>query len=408
MAGRVRWDEVWRSTRHVLYAGVRPEVRARSAGLARLRAAAVVGIGLWGGFLAAQTAPGEPAGSPLALALAAAATVPAIVAVRSPLWAWRLLVVLIVATPVAYPALPRFWGWPWSPGLALTAALVWFLVAAGHAQGVLVVVGVVSAAAMGVWTGDWRDLALLVALMTALLLAGNAVRQRRVAERESAEQQRRRAAEETRAAVLEERARIARELHDVVAHHMSVLALRTDSARYRFPGLPDDLRTEFAELTGTAREGMVEMRRLLGVLRTESTGEPVEPQPDVRRVAELAERVRALGATCAVRVHGEFDALPAGVALSAYRIVQEALSNAVRHSPGAAIDVELRIDAGSVRAAVRNAPGGPARPAGTAGHGLLGMRERAAMLGGTLVAGPTADGGFEVTAELPLDHEENA
>ncbi|HEY3483530.1 MAG TPA: histidine kinase dimerization/phosphoacceptor domain-containing protein, partial [Streptomyces sp.] len=317
MAGRVRWDEVWRTTRHVLYAGARPEVRARSAGSARLRIAAVVGIGLWGAFVAAQTAPGEMAGSLPALGLAAASAAPAIVAVRSPLWAWRLLVVLILASPVGYPGLPRLWGWPWSPGLALTAALVFFLVAAAHSQAALVVVGVVSAAAMGVWIADWRDLALLVALMSAVLLGGNAVRQRRVAERESAEQQRRRAAEETRAAVLEERARIARELHDVVAHHMSVLALRTDSARYRFPGLPDDVRAEFAELTGTAREGMVEMRRLLGVLRTESTGEPVAPQPDGTRVAELAERVRALGTACTVRVHGDFDALPAGVALSA-------------------------------------------------------------------------------------------
>ena len=408
MAGRVRWDEAWRVTRYVLYAGARPEVRARSAGHSRLRAAATVGIGLWSGFVAAQTAPGQPAGSPLALGLAAASVVPAIVAVRSPLWAWRLLVVLISATPAAYPAMPRLWGWPWSPGLALTAALVWFLVAAGHAQAVLVGVGVVSAAAMGVWVEDWRDLALLVALMTAVLLAGNAVRQRRVAERESAEQQRRRAAEETRAAVLEERARIARELHDVVAHHMSVLALRTDSARYRFPGLPDDLRTEFAELTGTAREGMVEMRRLLGVLRTENTGGPMAPQPDATRVTELAERVRALGTACTVRVHGDFDALPAGVALSGYRIVQEALSNAVRHAPGAAIDVDLRVSTGSVRVAVRNAPGGAGRTAGTSGHGLLGMRERAAMLGGRLEAGPTADGGFEVTADLPVDHEENA
>lgn len=404
--GRVRWDEAWRVVRHAGYAGVRPDVRARSAGLARLRAVAVVGIGLWGGFLASQTTPGGTA-APLAFGLVAATVVPALVAVRSPLWAWRLLLVLILATPVAYPALPRLWGWPWSPGLALTAALVWFLVAAAHAQAVLVVVGVVSAAAMAVWAGDWRDLALLVALMTALLLGGNAVRQRRVAERESAEQQRRRAAEETRTAVLEERARIARELHDVVAHHMSVLALRADSARYRFPGLPDDLRTEFAELTGTAREGMVEMRRLLGVLRTESTAGPVAPQPGVSRVTELVERVRALGTACTVRVHGDFDALPAGVALSAYRIVQEALSNAVRHAPGAAIELDLRVGAGSVHAVVRNAPGGPARAAGTSGHGLLGMRERTAMLGGTLVAGPTADGGFEVVADLPLDHEED-
>ncbi|MEV7098541.1 histidine kinase [Amycolatopsis sp. NPDC051045] len=405
MAGRVRWGELWRVTRYVLGTGVRPEVRARSAAVERLRTVAVAGTGLWSAFVAVQTAPRELAG-PLAFALAAATAVPAFVAVRSPLWAWRLLVVLIVATPPAYPGLPRLWGWPWSPGLALTAALVWFLLAAGHGQAVLVVAGVVSAAAMGVWVEDWRDLALLVVLMSALLLGGNAVRQRRVAEQESAEQQRRRAAEETRAAVLEERARIARELHDVVAHHMSVLALRTGSAPYRFPGLPDDLRAEFAELTGTAREGMVEMRRLLGVLRTDSTAGPLAPQPDVTRVAELAERVRALGAACTVRVDGDFDALPAGVALSAYRIVQEALSNAVRHAPGAAIDVDLRVGAGSVHAAVRNAPGGPGPP-GPPGHGLLGMRERAAMLGGRLVAGPTADGGFEVTADLPLDHEEN-
>jgi len=401
----VRWGEGWRLARYVLYAGVRPEVGARSAGLGRLRAAAVVGIGLWAGFVALLTTPQE--GTLLTFALAGATVVCAVVAVRSPLWAWRLLVVLVVATPAGYPGQSRVWGWPWSPGLALTAALVWFLVATGHAQAVLVVVGVVSAAAMAVHVEDWRDLALLVALMTALLVGGNAVRQRRVAERESAEQQRRRAAEETRAAVLEERARIARELHDVVAHHMSVLALRADSARYRFPGLPGELRTEFAELTGTAREGMAEMRRLLGVLRTDGTGGEVVPQPDAGRVAELAERVRALGTACTLRVDGEFGAVPAGVGLSAYRIVQEALSNAVRHAPGAAIDVELRVGDNAVHAAVRNAPGGPGRP-GPPGHGLLGMRERAAVLGGTLVAGPTADGGFEVTADLPLDHEENA
>jgi signal transduction histidine kinase len=294
----VRWGEGWRLAR---YAGVRPEVEARSAGLGRLRAVAVVGVGLWAGFVALLTTPREVEGTLLAFALAAATVVCAMAAVRSPLGAWRLLVVLVVATPAVSPGQSRVWGWPWSPGLALTAALVWFLVATGHAQAVLVVVGAVSAAAMAVHVKDWRDLALLVALMTALLVGGNAVRQRRVAERESAEQQRRRAAEETRAAVLEERVRIARELHDVVAHHMSVLALRADSARYRFPGLPGELRTEFAELTGTAREGMAEMRRLLGVLRTDGTGGEVVPQPDAGRVAELAERVRALGTACTLR-----------------------------------------------------------------------------------------------------------
>jgi signal transduction histidine kinase len=401
MAGRVRWDEAGRVARQVLYAGARPEVGARSAGLRRLRAAAVTVVGLWAGFVALLTTPEAP------VPLAVAVVFPALVAVRSPLWAWRVLVVLIVVTPAGYPGLSRVWGWPWSPGLALTAALVWFLVATAHAQAVLVVTGVVSAVAMGAHAGDWRNLALLVALMSVVLIGGNAVRQRRVAERETAEQQRRRAIEETRAAVLEERTRIARELHDVVAHHMSVLAVRADSARYRFPGLPGELRTEFAELTRTAREGMTEMRRLLGVLRTEGTGGEIVPQPDAGRVAELVDRVRAAGTPCTLRMVGEFAAVPAGVPLSAYRIVQEALSNAVRHAPGAAVGVDLRVGDGAVHAVVRNAPGGPARP-GPPGHGLLGMRERAAVLGGTLVTGPTADGGFEVAAQLPLDHEENA
>jgi signal transduction histidine kinase len=407
MGDRARWGEWWGIARFTLYAGVRPQVGARSAGLRRLRAVAVTAIGLWGGFLAALMAPREMSGSLAAFGVASAIVVPAIVAIRSPLWAWRSLMLLLLVTPAVQPGLSRMWGWPWSPGLVLTAALVLYLVATSHAQAVLVVVAVLSAVAMAVHIGDWRDLALALALMTAVLVGGNAVRQRRVAELESAEQQRRRAAEETRAAVLEERARIARELHDVVAHHMSVLALRADSARYRFPGLTEDLRSEFAELTGTAREGMVEMRRLLGVLRTEGTGEPVAPQPDATRVGELAERVRALGSPCTLRVDGEFDTLPAEVALSAYRIVQEALSNAVRHAAGAEIGVELRVGRDSVHVVVRNAPGGSGSVNEGAGHGLLGMRERAAMLGGRLVAGSTVDGGFEVAARLPLGDEEN-
>lgn len=407
MIKRARWGERRQIARYTLYAGTRPEVGARSAGLRRLRAVAVAGIGTWAGFVSALMTPPEAAGSPRIAVLVVAAMMPAFVAIRSPLWAWRILVVLILVTPAVQPALPRMWGWPWSPGLALTAALVLYLVAAGHSQAVLVVVAVVSAAAIAVPIRDWRDLALVLAMMTSLLVGGNAVRQRRVAELESAEQQRRLAAEETRAAVLEERARIARELHDVVAHHMSVLALRTDSARYRFPGMAEDLRTEFAELTGTAREGMVEMRRLLGVLRADGAGGPVTPQPDVARVGDLVERVRALGTPCTLRVDGDFDALPAGVALSAYRIVQEALSNAVRHASGAEIAVDLHVDQHSVHAVVRNAPGGAGSLDEGAGHGLLGMRERTAMLGGRLTAEPTADGGFEVAAKLPLDPEEN-
>jgi hypothetical protein len=123
----VRWGEGWRLARYVLYAGVRREVGARSAGLGRLRAAAVVGVGLWAGFVALLTTPQE--GTLLAFALAAATVVCAVAAVRSPLWAWRLLVVLIVATPGRLPGTVAGVGLALVTGLALTAALVWFLVA---------------------------------------------------------------------------------------------------------------------------------------------------------------------------------------------------------------------------------------------------------------------------------------
>jgi signal transduction histidine kinase len=341
---------------------------------------------------------------------ALAAVTPGVVALSSPLWAWRVLLVLIVLTPPLYPRMTESWGWAWSPGLALTAALVLYLVGESHAQTVLVCVAVVSVAAMAPYVRDWRDLVLLAALTSVPLFLGNTVRQRRLAEKDRIAQQHRRIAEETRVAVLEERARIARELHDVVAHHMSVLALRTDSARYRFPGLDEDLRAEFTALTDTAREGMVELRRLLGVLRTESDGAPTAPQPDIARVVELVERVRALGTACTLDVRGDFDVLPAGVALSLYRIVQEALSNAARHAPGAAVRVELHVDVTAVHATVCNDPGGSAGPRdpGGSGQGLLGMRERVAMLSGKLEAGATADGGFRVAVAIPLEEKESA
>ncbi|MEU8638981.1 histidine kinase [Amycolatopsis sp. NPDC048633] len=407
MTGR-EWGKAGRrAVRDAVGPRALPRVVARSPALRRLRAVAVTGLGLWAGFVALLTAPRE-AGGPLAVLVAVLVVVPALTALRSPMWAWRLLVVLVVLTPVLIPGTTRLWGWPWSPGLALTAALVLFVVATAHEQAVLFVVAAVTSLAMACWVGDVRDLALLVAMVTVVLVVGNAVRQRRVAERDSAEQHRRRAEEAARTAVLEERARIARELHDVVAHHMSVLAVRADSARYRFDALPADVATEFAELTETARSGMTEMRRLLGVLRTEDgAGPDTVPQPHATSVTGLVDRVRALGTPCDVRIRGAFDRVPAGVGLSVYRIVQEALSNAVRHAPGARIDVDVLVEAGSVRAVVRNAPGGAGAAGDGTGHGLIGMRERAAMLDGTLVTGPTADGGFEVAVQLPLGPEED-
>ncbi|MGC7101919.1 sensor histidine kinase [Amycolatopsis lurida] len=400
MAGP-RWGEWWRVTRYTLFTGVAPQVAvARSPALRRLRVVAYCAVGFWGGFVALLTAPGSVRGTPLAVLIALVVTTPAVIAIRSPLWAWRVALVLIVLTPLLHPGSMRQWGWAWSPGLALVTGLLLYVVAESHTQGVVARVAVVTGAVLPLHVGDWRDWLMLLVMMTVLLVLGNTVRQRRIAEDQ-------RAAAATRSAVFAERARIARELHDVVAHHMSVLTLRTDSARFRFPDLPSDVRAEFAELSETAREGMVEMRRLLGVLRAEGAdAEATAPQPGAHQVGELAERVRALGMDCEVQVRGDFDHLPAGVALSVYRIVQEALSNAARHATGSRIAVELAADEVSVQVVVRNTAG--ARPAerGGPGHGLLGMRERVAMLGGTLEAGATGDGGFRVAAWLPVVERE--
>ena len=211
--------------------------------------------------------------------------------------------------------------------------------------------------------------------------------------------------------VLDERARIARELHDVVAHHVSLVAVRAETAPYRLTGLPDAAREEFAEISRISRESLAEMRRLLGVLRSEGPP-PTAPQPGLADLAELLEWIRSTGTPVRLETHGSVAGLPAAVDVSAYRILQEALTNAARHATGAPVRVRLQRTASELTLSVRNDPppgraggGHGAPPAGEAGHGLRGMRERAGMLGGELHAGPTADGGFEVTATLPLRGE---
>jgi signal transduction histidine kinase len=214
--------------------------------------------------------------------------------------------------------------------------------------------------------------------------------------------------------VAEERTRIARELHDVVAHGLSSIQVQASSARYRLPGLPTEAAAEFDDIAATSRRAMGEMRGLLAVLRG---GEDAEgaPQPGLGELRALVAGVpHAERVSLAVDV-ARPQAVPASVALSAYRMVQEALSNTVRHAPGAAVTVKVaHDDAGpALRVSVANgappAPGGaagpaaspgPAAPAG-GGHGLVGMRERALLHGGSFDAGALPSGGFLVTARLP-------
>jgi signal transduction histidine kinase len=215
-----------------------------------------------------------------------------------------------------------------------------------------------------------------------------------------------------------ERARIARELHDVVAHHISMIAVQAETARLTTPGLPAAGAQRFAAIGDTARAGLTEMRRLLGVLREDAhaAAAPEEaqarthsappapdrhPQPGLSQLGDLVDEARqAAGSVVRLIVSGPVAQLDPGVELAAYRIAQEALTNARRHAPGAAVDVELHYAGDALRLRIRdNGPGSAARY--RAGHGLLGMRERAVAVGGSLRTGEARGGGFFVEAELP-------
>jgi signal transduction histidine kinase len=243
---------------------------------------------------------------------------------------------------------------------------------------------------------------LLLALVIGALAFGDARRQRgqAIAERDAT----RRAMSDTLRdqAATQERARIARELHDVVAHHVSMVAVQAETARLTTPGMPPEGRERLAAIGDTARDALTEMRRLLGVLRADVAGEAERaPQPGLARLDELVEGARVAGTTVRLVVSGDVVALPAGIDLTAYRIVQEALTNARRHAPGAEVDVEVQFRDRAVHVRVSdNGPG--AAGTGDGGHGLTGMHERVAMVGGGLRVGPADGGGFAVEAHLPI------
>jgi signal transduction histidine kinase len=214
-------------------------------------------------------------------------------------------------------------------------------------------------------------------------------------------------------ALLQERQRIARELHDVVAHHMSVIAIQAEAGPYKTADPPPELVESFAEIRASALSGLSELRRVLGVLRSDQPD--TTPQPGLEDLPGLLDSARAGGVTVTTDVTGAPRPLPDGVNLSAYRIVQEGLSNAMRHAPGSTVQVKLFYGEAALVIEIRNdgcpngAPADRAGPEqeqraelGGGGHGIIGMRERATMLGGHLQAGPTANDEFLVTAALPL------
>ncbi len=205
-----------------------------------------------------------------------------------------------------------------------------------------------------------------------------------------------------------ERARIARELHDVVAHHISMIAVQAESARLTTPEMSAASTQRFTAIGDAARTALTEMRRLLGVLREDAQSDVAQrqPQPGLQQLNDLVDEVRdTTGAGTRLILHGAPVPLDPGVELAAFRIVQEALTNSRRHAPGAAVDVELHYTTSVLRLLIRDNGPGPSDGAPVAGHGLLGMRERASAVGGELSAGPAIAGGFVVEATLPAGTE---
>jgi signal transduction histidine kinase len=234
-------------------------------------------------------------------------------------------------------------------------------------------------------------------ILAALWLTARTIRRRGLL----ADVLRRERDERAELAAAQERARIARELHDVITHNVTVMVVEAAAERRRRRG-EDETSESLRSIERTGRATLTELRRLLGVLRAPDEAVALAPQPRLADVEQLAGELADRGLAVTLRSEGEPREVPAGVELTAYRVVQEALTNVVKHAGEARAEVRLRYAADALEIAVRDDGRGPDGDAG-AGHGLAGMRERVAMVGGTLRTGPRAAGGYEVVASLPLE-----
>ncbi|MGW1098871.1 sensor histidine kinase [Streptomyces sp. NPDC002455] len=330
-----------------------------------------------------------------------------------PLYAWwASLGLMAVSVRIAESAMTPGELFPWTgPEMALQGGALFLLALRVHprravlALGLSLLAGLVSSA----FTTQAHHYSLDVGAPVVITAVGTgaALRALKVARSQLVVQSGLTEEERSRRTLLEERNRIARELHDVVAHHMSVISIQAQVAPHLVEDPSDELRENLAGIRENAVEALAELRRVLGVLRSEDAvadGVRHAPQPSLDSLGELIGTVRRTGVGVTAETTGTPRPLAPGVGLSAYRIVQEALSNVMRHAPGARARVEVGYHSAAVTVRVTNtAPEAPAPRAGGVGHGLLGMRERTAMLGGDLIHGRTPGGGYEVLATLPLE-----
>lgn len=334
--------------------------------------------------------------------------VPLVIYRWRPLVAWLLelsavFTVAMITHPVS-PAEP----WPWAvTSVASVTALAGLVASQGHRRLSSVMLAVLTAVTFFLTllprANDWAASAVAVVACAVAIIIGDIVHGRRNLVAELASEREVSAAERELRSVVEERARIARELHDVVAHHMSMITVQAETARFRHADLPATAVAEFTEIAKVARTSLTELRGLLSALRDETEDPNRTPQPTMADLPALADRITAAGTPVTLTMPTDTEDLPQVTHLAVYRIVQEALSNVVRHAGKTETEVEIKRIDNTLHVTVTNArpPIAVPPPSPDGGHGLVGLRERTTLLGGTFEVDQPA-GGWRVRAAFPL------
>lgn len=322
----------------------------------------------------------------------------------NPALGWAVSALFALVIPVAFDRVPGY-DYPWQVVHILVLLALLFAVALRSPVSVLLVAWLASMLVFFAYMPGSDGVGWAVGL-TAVVVFGLLIRWLVLSRRQLAQQEEVSELERTRRTVLEEKAKIARDLHDVVAHHMSMVVVQAQSAPYRLDDVSDSAAVEFESIAATAREALNEIRGMLGVLRSDGQQWQDAPAPSALDLERTLHASRKAGMDVRWAITGKVESVADTTGLALYRILQESLSNAARHAPEAAVTVDITVGPSTVVMTVVNAPppsagvGRTTRP-DTGGHGISGMRDRARAAHGRLHATPLPDGGFEVAVHVP-------
>lgn len=322
----------------------------------------------------------------------------------NPALGWAVSALFALVIPVAFDRVPGY-DYPWQVVHILVLLALLFAVALRSPMSVLLVAWLASMLVFFAYMPGSDGVGWSVGL-TAVVVFGLLIRWLVLSRRQLAQQEEVSELERTRRTVLEEKAKIARDLHDVVAHHMSMVVVQAQSAAYRLDDVSDSAAKEFESIAATAREALNEIRGMLGVLRSDGQQWQDAPAPNALDLERALHASRRAGMDVRWTIAGHVESITDTTGLALYRILQESLSNAARHAPEAAVTVDITVGPSTVVMTVVNAPSpsaGVERTAGpdTGGHGISGMRDRARAAHGRLHATALPDGGFEVAVHVP-------